>query len=232
VRAAGRGAETADRAGEIAILVNELASAAEDTNQALQNALQAMHGTGREGGAAGESIRREAETQKLIAEQLRTYSSASPENVESVEINALADRILRETMQAAGGVNVQKNLDALPSTIEAEPQLLEQAWRYVLRRSLAAMTAGGTLVVETERTNQKEVVLSVWHTAHSLNEQAQRPGESPAAGPDGGKRWALAYPIAHRIARLHGGDFSVSRHDDRGTRAVFTFPVAPDNAEQ
>lgn len=113
--------------------------------------------------------------------------------------------------------------------VQADPQLLERAWRNLLRNATEAACADG-------RRGRLEVSLEVGERGVELALSDDGPGVTAelagrlfrpfATGRPGGVGLGLA--LAHRIVTLHGGSLRLEnkRLDDRtsGARAIITLP--------
>jgi signal transduction histidine kinase len=183
------------------------------------------HGTGKD---VEDALKVVGQLDRLAAviDRYQRLASMTPE-LQALDLNELIRRTLALSPLASPAVHVRLELAPGPLRVRADPDLLASAVENLVKNSLEAMPAGGTLTVATaldDRDRQHQALVSVADTGVGLDararEQAFEPFFTTKATGSG-----LGLPFVREVARAHGGHARLSSREGSGTVVEISLPA-------
>jgi signal transduction histidine kinase len=202
----------------------EILRMTDDTNPSLQ---QILHAT-----------KKAAE----LVKQLLIFSRNQPLRMRAVELNALSEQMLSILASLIGGnIQIETDLQAAPSAIEADPGQIEQILMNLTLNARDAMPQGGTLTIRTENatitTEQASkgdwilpgpcTLLTVKDSGTGIDDRnLEHIFEPFFTTKDVGKGTGLGLATVFGIVQSHHGCISVETEPGQGTAFHIFLPVA------
>lgn len=177
-----------------------------------------------------DDIREEVDRVERLIEELLDYSRDTPLRVERVDADALletvADRVRRTIAKPQRRTLPPMRIEAADIRLEADPVLLEQALTNLLINAVEASPSGEPITLRAEKTSDGRVLFEIMDNGQGISEgdlaRSMDPFFTRKARGTG-----LGLAIVDKISDLHGGDVSLSRRPEGGTRARLTLPQQP-----
>lgn len=177
-----------------------------------------------------EGARAGADRAAALTHRLLAFSRRQPLEAKSVDVNAtvqgMAD-ILRQTL----GSNMAIAFDLAPdlATVRADPNSLESALLNLVVNARDAMTAGGTVTIETRAletdTPARHIALTVADTGTGMAPDVMRRALEPFfTTKRPGVGTGLGLPQVYGFVRETGGDIAIDSTEGIGTRVRLTLP--------
>jgi hypothetical protein len=141
------------------------------------------------------------------------------------------NKVLRETLTlvehqfALSSVQVHLALDENIASIKGSPGKLQQVFLNLFLNARDAMESGGSLTIETERSNGS-VRVKVRDTGGGIAAENLARIFDPFFTTKGARKGTgLGLSVSYGIVREHGGVIEVQSQPGKGTQFVLTFPV-------
>lgn len=143
---------------------------------------------------------------------LMFFANPPAAKVQSCDLNHIVTQVAadfaEETQRQA--IRLELNLPDDQSTASADPKMIGEALRALLRNSIDAIGCEGTIVVSLEATHGRYAI----HVADSgpgLSPYAKQHAFDPYfSGREAGRGLGLGLCRAYRIAKLHGGEVTLA----------------------
>lgn len=117
---------------------------------------------------------------------------------------------------------IDSELPDAPLMIKANETQIKQVFWNILRNSLQAMPAGGSLCVKLNEISERNVQIVFEDTGCGIkSDQLEHIFEPFASGADG---IGLGLSIVHKIIKDHGGHIDVQSRENAGTKITLEFP--------
>ena len=120
-------------------------------------------------------------------------------------------------------IQIQAKIDSMLPPIPIDPERLTQALINIMKNAIQAMTAGGSLRIETKSLKDRvEVTFSDTGPGIPPDQMEKIFNYYYTTKEDG---VGLGLPIAHRIIEAHGGQLKLESQAGVGTKVTITLPV-------
>ncbi len=168
-------------------------------------------------------IIREADRLAALVDEFLVVARPKPPQLQSTALDALIGETL--TMLSADpmirAVNLEQHLE--PTTADVEPAQIQQVVLNLVRNAAEAAGPNGTIRVGVSA--EPAATISVWDSAGSLSDEAQRHLFEPffTTKPGG---TGLGLSMAMTIVRAHGGTIRVTSSREQGTLFKVVFQPA------
>lgn len=208
-------------------LLQQVRSLAHDVNNVLQVAMLAIHGSN--GANSKEALAALSEAAELTRELLHLGAKPPSGEREPLLLTPVIQAAVARLAPLLGEhVSVESHFDAVDARAHVDASTIHQAVRNLALNARAAMPNGGRLSVELTESvvDGTEVVqLIVCDEGHGVDEgvMANLGGTQRSARP-GGHGLGLAL-LTSRLESC-GGELTLFRRDEGGTRAVVVLPKA------
>jgi two-component system nitrogen regulation sensor histidine kinase NtrY len=163
---------------------------------------------------------------KTIIGRFSDFAKMPGPQFENVDVTAVAESVLslyRPQLQAAGGVEVVRELEPSPGFIEADPEQLQRALGSLVLNALDAMRQGGTLLVRTI-VHEQGARIEVSDTGEGRTEEERARLFTPYYTT---KRHGtgLGLAIVQSVVSDHHGRIAVESEPGRGTKFLLDLPA-------
>ncbi len=165
---------------------------------------------------------------RLVTDLLAFARPVTPQrrDVPIAELVSRAIELARAGSRTPADVQVELDVDAGPSSLACDPDLLRQALVNVAENALEAMPRGGTLTVRVEATTlggEPAVALVFRDTGEGMDASVRSKARDPffTTRPSG---TGLGLAIVERIARAHGGAVELESRSGLGTTVSLLLP--------
>jgi two-component system NtrC family sensor kinase len=194
---------------------------------------------------AGEDDRRREDLKMIVQETLRCKKIVSDLLNFAREQDVLAQEsnvhdILQQAIDSVSHqptfaqVQIVRNLASDLPSIQADPSQLQQVFVNLLNNAAEAMPGGGTITLETRRTNHQQAVdILVTDTGGGIPEENLGKLFNPFFTTKPlGKGTGLGLSIVYGIIKMHRGQISVKSQLGKGTTFTVTLPMMLPKQEQ
>ncbi len=176
-----------------------------------------------------DSVQRATDRAAALTDDLMAFSRRRVDEPEAFDLHELL-RGLRELLHQVLGATValELHLDALPATIVADPNRIEQAVLNLAVNARDAMPTGGHLTIATQTgpTPSRAVTLTVTDTGAGMDAATQaRVFEPFFTTKPAGLGTGLGLSTTDDIIRSVGGTIEVRSQRGQGTTFTLTFPA-------
>jgi len=194
---------------------------------------------------AGEDDRRREDLKMIVQETLRCKKIVSDLLNFAREQDVLAQEsnvhdILQQAIDSVSHqptfaqIQIVRNLASDLPSIQADPSQLQQVFVNLLNNAAEAMPGGGTITLETRRTNHQQAVdILVTDTGGGIPEENLGKLFNPFFTTKPlGKGTGLGLSIVYGIIKMHRGQISVKSQLGKGTTFTVTLPMMLAKQEQ
>jgi signal transduction histidine kinase len=120
-------------------------------------------------------------------------------------------------------IQIQAEIDSALPPIPIDPERLTQALINIMKNAIQAMTAGGSLRIETKSFKDR-VEVNISDTGSGIPpDQMEKIFNYYYTTKEDGV--GLGLPIAHRIIEAHGGQLKLESQPGVGTKVTITLPI-------
>lgn len=158
-----------------------------------------------------------------------TQLALKPENLNAILESSL---LLVKNILDRNHVQVEKNFDALLPSVELDKDKMTQVFINLFTNAVDAMPGGGTLTVKSYARNMqaresKKVVVEIEDTGPGISKDALPKIFEPFFTTKRGRGGTgLGLPVVRNIIQFHHGMIEIKNREERGARALLTFPIA------
>ena len=164
-----------------------------------------------------------------LVKNLLTFSRTSQMNIQTSDLNTIADRavLLLAHQFKRSGVELHQDLaDDLPS-LPCDPGQIEQVLLALMVNAIDAMPRGGNLWLSTRSHGGSELRFEVRDDGSGIApEILERIFEPFLTTKESGKGVGLGLAVSHNIIQRHQGRIEVQSEVGKGTTFTVSLPVA------
>ncbi len=183
---------------------------------------------------AQRAVRRATE----ITSKLLNFSRRKPARKEVISLNQLVNQFVQMWRPLLGShIEVRTALNAVPATVCADGEMLEQVLTNLCLNARDAMPDGGWIEIATRHPESQDghspsnVELWVTDTGSGMDEETRRQIFDPFFTTKGvGKGSGLGLAVVYGIVQEHGGEIEVHSEPGMGTAFVLRLPIAEESA--
>lgn len=149
----------------------------------------------------------------------------------STDVNRFFSELFRQAEPLVRSAGLRLELKLLPVSLRADidTELLERALFNLLSNAMSYTPAGGKIVISLEK-RERMLLVSVRDNGEGISPQVLSTLFERFAGHSlGDSRWGMGMglPMVREIARLHGGELTVSPNAEGGTCVLFSLSLEP-----
>jgi two-component system, NtrC family, sensor kinase len=164
-----------------------------------------------------------------LVKNLLTFSRTSQMNIQSSDLNAIVDRVVRLLAHQLNmnGVELHQHLaEGLPA-LQCDPGQIEQVLLALMINAIDAMPRGGNLWVTTRTLGEEELCFEVRDDGSGIPpEILERIFEPFLTTKESGKGVGLGLAVSHNIVQRHHGRIEVQSEVGKGTTFIVSLPMA------
>ena len=192
-----------------------------------------IDGVEQPGPNALETVRREVEQLSGLVDDLQQLALADEGQLRLNRFPVVLDDIVEAVAvgsrprASASGIRVEIEGEA-PAAIELDPRRVRQALDNVVVNALAHTPSGGRVTLSV-RQGRERTSVAVTDTGAGIPQEFVAKAFDRFARADGARRRAtggtgLGLPVARELIRAHGGEITIERPEQGGTRVVIELP--------
>jgi signal transduction histidine kinase len=160
-----------------------------------------------------------------IINQFLTLARPSQLNLRLSSLEELLKNLITLFQEEASSqkIQIQAKIDSTLPPIPIDPERLTQALINIMKNAVQAMTAGGSLWIQTKSFKDRvEVTLSDTGSGIPPDQMEKIFNYYYTTKKDG---VGLGLPIAHRIIEAHGGQLKLESQPGAGTKVTIQLPI-------
>lgn len=172
-------------------------------------------------------IKEQIERQNLVIEELLKFAKPSQSNFEAIDLNNVIDSI----MSFAGAylrdseIKLYRMKSAKAVIVNGDVEKLKQVFLNLILNAVQAMPQGGSLSIEIEEIEGKEVAVHFRDSGKGISESNIETIFNPYyTTKDEGT--GLGLSISYQLVQLHGGTINAKNMDKGGAEFTVTLPIA------
>jgi two-component system NtrC family sensor kinase len=161
-----------------------------------------------------------------LVRNLLTFSRTSPLNIQTTEINAVADRSVRVVAHQLelNGLEVHADLPPGLPLVQCDPAQIEQVLLALIMNAIDAMPRGGNLWIKTEE-HGSEIAIQVRDDGSGIPaDLLPRIFEPFLTTKETGKSVGLGLAVSQNIVERHHGRIEVTSEVGKGTTFTVVLP--------